>query len=146
MKHTKIALIIFTLGFIVFFSSCYEEEPLIVPDVHVNFTINLELSQYISLKVEGNSYKVLYEGYDDNGVIIFRNTQPINSPEAFLAFDATCPQHVSISTAIIIDGRVGTCPHCNTTYFFEMNGYPNKGYPLKRYKTILNGTMLTVRN
>jgi hypothetical protein len=146
MSPTKIVFGLVLLSICFALSSCYDEEPIIVPDTHVNFTINLELSQYIDLKVEGNSYKILYEGYNDNGVILFRNIQPINSPEAFLAFDATCPQHFEISASINIDGRVGTCPHCNTTYFFEMNGYPNKGYPLKRYRTILNGTMLTVRN
>jgi hypothetical protein len=143
MNITKLG--IFSLLISAFLSSCIEEEPKIVPDVYVNFTINLDLPEFIALKSINNAIKKSYEGYDNNGVILYRYTL-----DEYIAFDATCPQHIETSTSISLDegGVAGTatCPHCNTTYSFFNFGQASSGYPLKRYRTNLRGTMLDVFN
>ncbi|MFP4556724.1 MAG: hypothetical protein ACLFNU_07625 [Bacteroidales bacterium] len=144
MKLSKaILLLIFGLSFFVF--SCTEEEPTIVPDVYVNFSINLDLPQYNSLKSIQNSIIERNRGYDDNGVIVYRY-----SHEDFLAFDATCPQHITKSVAVVLDeeGTSGTatCPHCETTYSFFNFGQADSGHPLKRYQATFQGMFVQVSN
>ncbi|PKP39247.1 MAG: hypothetical protein CVT98_02545 [Bacteroidetes bacterium HGW-Bacteroidetes-15] len=144
MRITKITLAFITLGLVSLFS-CVEEEEIIVPNVYVNFNISLDLPQFVALNSVNNSVKVPDEGYDDNGVIIYRFTL-----DEFLAFDATCPQHITISTSINLDdnGAAGTatCPHCQTTYSFFNFGQASSGYPLKRYKVKQSGSFLNVTN
>lgn len=144
MRITKITIALVTLIIFPFFS-CVEEEEVIVPDVYVNFSISLDLPQYNALNSVNNAIKVPNEGYDNNGVIIYRFTL-----DEFLAFDATCPQHINISTSIALDdnGAAGTatCPHCYTQYSFFNFGQASSGYPLKRYKVNQSGSYLTVSN
>jgi len=143
MQLTKIILAFTFLGLFSLFSSCVDEEPTIVPDVSVNLYINL--SFYNHLSVEGNALKFPNEGYDENGVIVYRL-----SFEEFLAFDATCPQHIEKSTSINLDnngtGGTATCPHCSTKYYFINFGQASSGYPLKRYKVSRSGNFLTITN
>lgn len=143
MQLTKIILAFTFLGLFSLFSSCAKEEPSIIPDVYVNLYINL--SFYNHLSVAGNAQKFPNEGYDKNGVIVYRL-----SFEEFLAFDATCPQHIENSTSINLDNNgtegTATCPHCNTTYTFLYYGQASSGYPLKRYKVTQSGNILYVTN
>lgn len=145
MISTKIRLASVVFGFAILFSSCVEEEPTIIPDVYVNFNISLDLPQYNALNSVNNAVKVPNYGYDENGVIVYRFTL-----DEFLAFDATCPQHIEKSTSIDLDdgGAAGTatCPHCQTTYSFFNFGQASKGYPLKRYKVSVNGSFLNISN
>ena len=145
MSRANIAILAVVWAITIPFSSCVEEEPLIVPDVYVNITINLELPQYIALKSINNALLIPNEGYADNGVVIYRY-----SPDEYLAFDATCPQHIETSWAITLDenGYAGTatCTHCNTSYTFFNFGQASEGYPLKRYRVSLSGLYLTVSN
>jgi hypothetical protein len=130
-------------------SGCSEEEPIIVPDVYVNFDVNLDLPQFTALNAPGNAVKKNNEGYDENGVIIYRRFDDTDGT-LYFAFDATCPKHIEVSTSINLDGngaaQTGTCPHCSTKYYFENFGYPASGYPLKRYRTSLFGRILRVSN
>ena len=145
MKHTNIALLMLVFAITFPLVSCVEEEPKIVPDVYVNFTINLELPQFIARKSVNNSVLIAREGYADNGVIIYRY-----SPDEYLAFDATCPQHIEDNRAVTLDdaGTAGTatCSKCSTKYFFFNFGQASSGYPLKRYRVALSGSYLTVSN
>lgn len=144
MKLTNIILIILT-GFTFIFTSCTEEEPTIVPDVYVNFSINLDLPEYNTLRSIQNSIIEPDRGYNNNGVIIYRY-----SHEEFIAFDASCPQHITKSVAVVLDevGTSGTatCPHCKTTYSFFNFGQADNGYPLKRYQTTFQGSFVQVSN
>jgi nitrite reductase/ring-hydroxylating ferredoxin subunit len=145
MSSTKIVFTLIFATIISVFSSCVEEEPVIVPDVYVYIRINLDLPQYNHLKSINNALKINNEGYNNNGVIVYRLSQ-----DDYYAFDATCPQHINVSTSINLDdsgsGGGATCPHCNTTYSFFNYGQANNGYPLKRYKVSLSGIYLTVSN
>jgi hypothetical protein len=144
MNWTKIKFLGLAVGLMFPSTSCVEEEPKVVPDVYVNFRIDLDLPEFIELKAPGNAIVYSNEGYHKNGVIIYSY-----SIDEFFAFDATCPQHVEESTAIAIveDGfYTGKCPHCNTTYSFHNWGQASSGYPLKRYKTTLSGSFLYITN
>lgn len=146
MKNaSKVIFIGLLAGIFLSITSCVEEEPKIVPDVYVYISINLDLPQYNSLNSTNNAIKIANEGYNKNGVIVYRY-----SLDEFFAFDATCPQHIEISKSVNLDdnGTAGTatCPHCQTVYFFASLGYPSSGFPLKRYSTSLSGRILTVSN
>ena len=119
--------------------SCSKQEEQIVPYVRVNLTVNLQLPQFNALNSVNNA--VLYEGvgYNQNGVIIYRN-----STDEFTAYDATCPKHIETKTAVVLDdgGHAGTatCPNCSTVYRFFNYAYPSKGHPLKQYRVTMTGS------
>ncbi len=145
MYFTKITYIGLIALVAVLFNSCVEEEPKIVPDVYVDFYIYLDLPEYNALNSINNAIKVNNQGYDKNGVIVYRYTL-----DEYLAFDATCPQHIAVSTSVDLDdeGTAGTatCPHCNAVYQFANFGYPGSGYPLKRYSVSLSGRTIRITN
>lgn len=144
MRTAKIAKIAALLVLMISMNGCVEEEPIIVPYVHVDFSIDLRLPQYSPLNAFNNAIIVGGYGYNNNGVIIYR----LNLEE-FYAFDATCPQHIEKSTAVTLDDNdpgYAICPHCQVTYELMNYGQASKGYPLKRYRTYLNGNILRVYN
>ena len=135
-------IILVFLGFFMF--SCVEEAPRIVPDVYVNFSINIDLPLYSNLQADNNAIIVKNQGYNNSGVIIYR------SFDNFFAFDATCPQHIDKPTAIVLDDKgasgTATCPVCKAVYTFSSGGQSSKGYPLKEYKVTKTGSFLYVSN
>jgi nitrite reductase/ring-hydroxylating ferredoxin subunit len=143
MRTAKITIALTILAIPLAFWSCVKEEPTIIPDVPVKFSIYLELSQYSDLNAVNNAIIYPNEGYDNNGVVIYR----LNIEE-FFAYDATCPQHITESTAVVLDDDPGfaICPHCETTYSLANFGQASSGHPLKRYKVSLNGNILRVYN
>lgn len=142
---TKILLISQLAVLLTLTFSCKDEQQQVVPNVYVNFSVNLELPQFIKLNSITNAVIYPNAGYDHNGVVIYRN-----SIDEFYAFDATCPQHIDVSTAIKLDdngsGGQATCPHCKTVYYFYEYGAASKGYPLKRYSVIKSGNTLFISN
>lgn len=138
LKIGLIAFFLLTLG------SCIEEEERIIPHTHVDIRINLSLPQYTALNIINNAIIIPYEGYNKNGVIVYRLNQ-----EEFFAFDATCPQHVHTSTPISIDADDpgnAVCPHCHQVYILLNLGYTEGGHPLQRYRTSLHGVELRIYN
>ena len=125
--------------------SCNKDQSQIVPYVKVNITANLYYPQFSALNAPGNAVIFPYEGYNRNGVIIFRN-----SIEEYTAYDATCPQHIETKTAIKLDdngsGGQATCPYCKTVYNFYSYGTASKGYPLQRYNVNISGNVLIIYN
>lgn len=140
LKYIFYLVILSTLCF-----SCSEKDEQIVPYARVNITINLQLPQFIALTSVNNAIIYSNEGYNHNGVIVYRN-----SLDEFTAFDATCPKHIETKTAVILDGGAGSgqakCPYCSTVYYFFNYAYPSKGYPLKRYNLTRSGDMLYIGN
>ncbi len=126
--------------------SCAKTQDQIVPYVRVNIVFSPDLPQFYMLTSPGNAYIKPYEGYNNNGVIIFRN-----SMDEFTAYDATCPQHIDTKTAIVLDGGVGSgqakCPKCSTIYYFYSYGSASKGFSLKQYYvTKTSGNFYSVSN
>ena len=115
-----------------------------MPDVYVDFYVNPDLPELphsmpstmplrwrIRIRQERDNYLSLYPG-------------------RVFGFDATCPQHIGNSTSVDLDdnGAAGTatCSHCNAIYRFMNLGYPDKGYPLKRYSVTVSGRILRITN
>jgi nitrite reductase/ring-hydroxylating ferredoxin subunit len=78
-------------------------------------------------------------GYNNNGIIIYRNSQ-----DEFFAYDRTCTYHVEESNAVNLETNqmFAVCPKCGTKYQLYWSGIPtDEGpsvYPLKQYKTSYN--------
>lgn len=140
----KNLIVLFILAFMQF--GCSKNEEQVVPYVRVSMTINLQLPKFNALTSVNNAVLCDNEGYNKNGVIIYRY-----SLEEFTAFDATCPRHIDTKpTAVILDdnGSAGTatCPECKTVYYFFNYAYPSSGYPLRRYSLTRSGNMLYIIN
>lgn len=126
-------------------ASCSRDENDVIPDVYVDFTIDLMDPEFISLlaidvsdtiDATTNNWGSRSAGYDYNGIIIY------SGPDEYFAFDRTCPYDFAVnglSIKIKTDlSSVAKCPHCGTQYALSVYGTPVSGpgkYPLKNYKT-----------
>ncbi|MBN2666930.1 MAG: hypothetical protein JXR67_10490 [Bacteroidales bacterium] len=125
--------------------SCSRENDDVIPDVYVDFTIDLMDPQFSSLLVIGvsdtvdsstNNWGFRSAGYDDNGIIIY------SGPDDYNAYDRTCPHDFAVnglSVKIKTDmASIAECPECGTRYALSAYGTPISGpgkYPLKNYAT-----------
>jgi len=91
-----------------------------LPNISVDFTIDLALPQFVELQVTGNNAIVTNEGI--RGVVIS------NIGVGFVAFDLACP-HINLqncSTMTIEDGLFMVCP-CDDERFQLIDGAPENG-------------------
>lgn len=142
--RAKIAFLfqIIVISFVVL--GCGKDEPEIIPDVYVNFEFSIYEPEFVGLLIPLGAVKKSDVGYNSNGVIVFRTAD-----NGYQAFDATCPQHIDISTSVNLNENgtgKATCPHCKTVYYLMNNGYPSDGYRLKQYRTSVNGNFVRVFN
>jgi nitrite reductase/ring-hydroxylating ferredoxin subunit len=129
-------------------TSCNKALNDIIPDVYVDFTIDLQDPEFVNLSVIGisdtidsstNNWGYRSAGYDNNGIIIY------SGPDDYFAYDRTCPYDYAVNNLSIkvkIDFTVAECPHCGTKYSLSAYGTPISGagnYPLKNYKTTFDG-------
>lgn len=139
-----------------FHITCNKEEYDVIPDVLVDFYIDLNDPEFFDLNAIGNfvlvnsstnnlGYKA--SGYDNNGIIIYRA-----QVDEFIALDRTCPHDYALdgtSIAVDVDGIYAECPLCNSIYALPSYGTPTSGpskYPLKMYRTSFNGQFVHVTN
>jgi nitrite reductase/ring-hydroxylating ferredoxin subunit len=135
--------------------SCEKNKNDVIPYEYVDFTIDLlDFPNIYNLvgsdTVDAGDQRIDYAryagGYNGNGIIIF------SGADGYYAYDRTCPHEYvdnGQSVKVIIDFTIARCPKCNTTYALAASGTPASGpgrYPLKNYRTILNGRYLTVQN
>ncbi|MBE0674939.1 MAG: hypothetical protein IH591_09790 [Bacteroidales bacterium] len=135
---------------------CEKDKNDVIPDVYVDFYIDLGDPEFASLIAPGN-YALVNAltnnlgqpaaGFSGNGIIIYHA-----EPGVFLAFDRTCPHdYVTDGSAIKlnVDGIYAVCPVCGTNYALPSYGTPSSGpgrYPLKNYRTSYNPPLLHVWN
>jgi nitrite reductase/ring-hydroxylating ferredoxin subunit len=157
VSDSKIIFFIMAIAFAVMFSSCNKNND-VVPDVIVDFSINLNDPQFTDLNVFGgtalinantNNLGPYAAGYGGNGIIIFAGV------DEFYAYDRTCPHDYAVnglSVKVTIDpsnSLNAICPECKTNYALAAGGTPSKGigkYPLKNYITSLDGSYVRVWN
>jgi nitrite reductase/ring-hydroxylating ferredoxin subunit len=138
-------------------ASCNKKSD-VIPDVYVDFTIDLNDPEFVDLNAVGGSDTVNYRtnnigrgasGYGGNGIIITAGA------DEFYAYDRTCPHDYAIndiSVKVNIDAinfMRASCPRCGTTYELLAFGTPASGignYPLKNYKTSFDGRWIRVWN
>jgi len=138
-------------------SSCNKNND-VIPDVYVNFTLDLNDPQFVNLSALGGSDTIDSRtnnwgrdaaGYNNNGIIIYRGV------DEFFAYDRTCPHDYNLgdlSIKVNIDLKYYTmavCPECGTMYSLGAYGTPYSGigrYPLRNYKTSFDGRFVHVWN
>ena len=132
---------IITIGMI-WYQSCTKEPLDVVPDTYVNITlINIpsQIGINQSMIITNMMASVNSLGYDNNGIILYRNSQ-----NEYFAYDRTCTYHVEESIPVIVwtNPLFAICPQCSTKYQLYWSGIPaDEGpsiYPLKQYKTSYN--------
>jgi hypothetical protein len=148
MRNSKIILfLIYTSWIVLISSSCEEERQHPVPDVYVNFVINLSSDpEFLFLRTQGASAIItsstigaLSLGYLNNGIIIY------NAGDGeFMAFDRTCPYDLPESFVVETETYSGmaTCPNCGSIFVFPSMGAPTTDSPsnwaLKQYAVMYN--------
>jgi nitrite reductase/ring-hydroxylating ferredoxin subunit len=150
----KITIFLIAVTFITTLLSCKKAKNDVIPDVYVDFYIDLADPEFVNLTSIGcdtvdartNNWGTASAGYDGNGIIIF------NTGDTFYAFDRTCPHDFAIdgsSIKVKADFTIAVCPKCGTTYSLSASGTPASGvgqYPLKNYKTSFDGRFVRVWN
>ena len=145
MAYPRLLLFVPFLSAILAMGSCSSENDDVIPDVYIEFTIDLMDPEFSSLLVIGvsdtvdsstNNWGFRSAGYDDNGIIIY------SGPDDYFAFDRTCPHDFAesgLSVKVSPDmASIAECPHCGTRYALSAYGTPLSGpgkYPLKNYAT-----------
>ena len=127
--------------------ACKKNKNDVIPNVFVDFTIDLADPEFISLTSIGetvtvnkftNNFGYLAAGFAENGIIIHSGI------DEFFAYDRTCPHDYVLNGSTIkieIDkssSMYAVCPECKTKYGLPVNGTPVEGagrYPLKNHKT-----------
>lgn len=151
---SKIGFFLFNIAVVFNLASCSKEKNDVIPDVYVNFTLDLNDPEFVNLTSIGsdtvdartNNWGSGAAGFDGNGIIIY------NGGDNFYAYDRTCPHDYEvngISVRVRIDFTVARCPSCGTTYSLAAGGTPASGigqYPLKNYKTYFDGRFVRVWN
>jgi nitrite reductase/ring-hydroxylating ferredoxin subunit len=154
---SKIRLFFITVALAITLGSCNKKND-VIPNTYVNFTLDLNDPEFVSLIGFGgsivvgsstNNWGLGAAGYDGNGIII------CSGDEEFYAYDRTCPHDYvvnSVSIKVAIDptnSMIAICPKCGTKYGLTVGGTPASGvgrYPLKNYKTRQQGNYVTVWN
>ncbi len=112
-----------------------------LPNYGFNVEINRSLPLYSSLQFPGNAVKVNITGAGNRGLIV------INTGSGILAFDGACPnQDLTSCSTLTINGIMAICPCDNAEYNLYTGQSPGKPYPLKQYRTEVNGTIIRIYN
>jgi len=136
-------------SFSLFLVSCGKASNEVIPDVYVDFTIDLLDPEFVNLSVinvsdtvdaSTNNWGSRSAGYSSNGIIIFCG------PDDYYAYDRTCPYDYSETGSAVkiktADNIYAVCPECGTRYSLSTYGTPLSGpgkFPLKNYKTSFDG-------
>lgn len=112
-----------------------------LPNYAFNVEINRSLPLYSNLQFVNNPVKVNISGAGVLGLIL------INTGSGVLAFDGACPnQNLSSCSSLTINGIEAVCP-CDDAHYNLLTGQcPGKEYPLKQYRTEVNGNIIRVYN
>jgi nitrite reductase/ring-hydroxylating ferredoxin subunit len=114
-----------------------------IPNVRFDTTIDTNLPQYSELLFTGRSVFITTNNAGLNGVILFYTGTGFN------AFEATCPNQPISSCSIMTvnNSEIATCPCDDEDYLlFTGEGLNGQEYPLKRYRTEVNGTLVRIYN
>jgi hypothetical protein len=136
-------------------NSCNKKND-VIPDVRVDFTLDLYDPEFVTLSAIGNHVIITSQtnnlgpraaGYDYNGIIVYASDLDV-----FSAYDRTCPHDFAVnglSVKVNVDFTLGICPQCSTKYALSAGGVPVSGpgkYPLKNYRTSFDGRTIRVWN
>jgi len=125
------------------FCSCKKEIQDPIPDVYVNFSMNISSTFYIELSSVGGWVNVS-GGY--KGITVYRL-----SSEEFVAFERACPFDWKIDSAIVNvkpSGLILKCPACSSEFLIIDGSIVNgpSAIGLKKYNTNFDGQFLYIYN
>lgn len=138
MIKLRIILISLVAPLVIF--QCNSDHP--VPEVYVNFIMELNNPTFIDLNTPGNSFFYENEGY--HGIIVTNvGVGSSFNNEPFRAYEATCTYDPDNSNSIIdiVDLMFGECRNCGSRFSLMIDGFVEKGpagLPLKTYSTSYN--------
>jgi nitrite reductase/ring-hydroxylating ferredoxin subunit len=153
---SKVGFFLIIIASILIISGCKKDNFHPVPDVTIDFYIDLTDPEFLNLTVETgyalinsatNNWGYLSAGFDNNGIIVYHSMG-----DEFLAYDRTCPHDYALSglsIAVDVDGVYAECPECKSTWALPSFGAPSAGpsrYPLKEYRTSFDGRFVHVFN
>ncbi|WP_338410493.1 hypothetical protein [uncultured Flavobacterium sp.] len=137
---------ILILCIIPFFMAC-EQNSIInnnpyLPNYAVNFTVNLNLPTYSNLQFTANGVLITNAGVGIRGIFLFNTGN-----NTFTAFDAACPnQTLGSCSTMTLNGINAVCS-CDGAEYSLFTGISNgKTYPLKAYRTEVNGNIIRIYN
>ncbi|HBK83138.1 MAG TPA: hypothetical protein DDZ41_06000 [Flavobacterium sp.] len=112
-----------------------------LPNYPVNYSINLNLPIYSNLQFPSNGVYINVEGVGIRGIFVF------NNGSGFVAYDAACPnQLLSDCSTMTLSGVNAICS-CDDASYNLFTGLANdKKYPMKAYRTEVNGSILRIFN
>ena len=155
MRQPAVSIFLLTvLSASIWLTSCSKAKNDVIPDVYVNFYLDLDDPQFVNLTAIGcdtvdaltNNFGSGAAGFNGNGIIIF------NGGDDFYAYDRTCPYDYEVnglSVKVKADFTIARCPSCETVYSLSASGTPASGigkYPLKNYRTNFDGRYVRVWN
>ncbi|MEI6049402.1 MAG: hypothetical protein WCS03_10930 [Bacteroidota bacterium] len=154
-SDSKIRLFFISMALALALNACNKNKNDVIPDVYIDFTLDLNDPEFVNLNALGgsdtvdvrtNNWGLNAAGFNGNGIIIYRG------PDEFYAYDRTCPHDYAVnglSIKVKIDFTLAVCPKCGTTYALSAFGTPASGlgrYPLKNYRTSFDGRYIRVWN
>ncbi len=133
--------IFLTVSLLVLITTNCADKNNVVPNVYVNFYVNLADPDFSTLNSPGNS---VFVSGGVNGIVIYN----INSEE-FAAYDRTCTNNVEDNCSVTLDetGVFVVDTMCCHSEYFLLDGSVSKGpatYPLKRYRTYYDPALTTL--
>jgi len=110
-------------------------------DVSFAKDINTSFPSYSGLQFPSNPVLITDAGVGIKGIVVMKV-----GTDDYRAYEASCPNHYPSTCSLMeIDGINVTCPCENYTYSLY-TGVGNAQYPLKAYRTEINGSIIRVYN
>lgn len=140
MKH--LILLFFTFGLL---ASCDENtinnnNPYL-PNYTFSVNVDSTLPSNDNLRYPGNGVKITQSGVGVRGIFVF------NTGSGYTAWDAACPnQTLGNCSNMSLSGINAQCPCDNKLYSLYTGESAGMKYPLKQYRTEVNGTVIRVFN
>jgi nitrite reductase/ring-hydroxylating ferredoxin subunit len=142
MSKKKFILSLFAIGLTLSCSenSVSDNNPFL-PNYTFSFTIDRTFGTYNDLNFAGNGFFYSQAGAGVRGVIIFNTGNGIN------AWEAACPnQQLATCSSMTISGVNAKCPCDNKLYSLYTGQSAGEKYPMKQYRTEVNGSVIRVFN
>jgi nitrite reductase/ring-hydroxylating ferredoxin subunit len=141
MKKTLIIAFVTLLSFSCNKDGDNNQNPYL-PNYAFSVDINKNLPSYNDLNFVANPVKVNITGAGIRGLIV------MYTGSGYVAYDGACPnQDLSSCSTLTLEDPEAVCP-CDNVRYNLFTGLSNTGlpYPLKQYRTEVNGNIIRVYN
>ncbi len=142
-KIKRLNIFLLSAAMLFIFVSCKKDVKNPIPDVYVNFYLNISSTLYIELASVGG-WVNLTGGY--KGIVVYRS-----SADEFMAFERACPYDWDVDSAYVSvepSGLVLKCKSCGSEFLIIDGSIVNgpATVSLKQYNTEYDGQNVHVYN